>query len=262
LLVGAVVFVFPLYMTVMIALKTPADMTTLSGILSIPSDPQWGNFVEAARVADLLTAFRVSVTVTSSSVVLTVLTSSMVGYAIGRNPKSRLYRILFLYFVSAMFVPFAVIMLPIARQMAFLDLDTVPGLIILYTAYGVPLSVFLYVGGLKSVPVDFDEAAWIDGASVFYSFRKLIFPLLKPVHATVVIHTAVWTWNDFLLPLIILGARRINTLALAQHSFEGQFTTDYNLGFASYLIALLPMIVIFLAAQKLVVSGLTGGGLK
>lgn len=261
LAVGSLAIIFPLYMTISIALKTPAEMGTLQEVLGWPTNPRWQNFAEATRVAGLLSAFQNSFAITFSTILLTVTTNSMVGYAIGRNMKRRLYRFLFYYFVSAMFIPFAVIMLPVARHMSNLNLHSIPGLIILYVVYGLPLNVFFYAGYMKTIPADFEEAAWMDGASTFYTFWKLIFPLMKPMHATVIIFASVWSWNDFLLPLIILNVRNINTLALAQFAFQAQFSTNYNLGFASYLLALIPMVVMFLAAQKWIIAGLTGGGI-
>lgn len=258
---GSLAILFPLYMTITIALKTPAEMGTLQEVLGWPLNPRWQNFADATRIADLFSAFQNSVVITFSTIVLTVTTNSMVGYAIGRNMKRRLYRFLFYYFVSAMFIPFAVIMLPVARHMSNLNLHSVIGLIILYVVYGLPMNVFFYAGYMKTIPADFEEAAWMDGASTFYTFWKLIFPLMKPMHATVIIFASVWSWNDFLLPLIILNVRNINTLALAQFAFQAQFSTNYNLGFASYLLALIPMVLMFLAAQKWIIAGLTGGGI-
>lgn len=259
---GAVVVLFPLYMTIAIALKTPAEMGTVAEILRLPVNPRWANFTDAIRVARFGPALRNSTVITGFSVSLTILLNSMVGYAIGRNMNKLFFRVMFYYFVSAMFIPFAVIMLPIVRQMTMLNYDSIPGLITLYVVYGLPLSVFFYTAFMKSIPIEFEEAALMDGASILYTFWKLIFPLMKPMHATLIIITGLWTWNDFLLALIILNIRNINTLALAQFSFQAQFSTNYNLGFASYLMALAPMLILFIVAQKWVVNGLTRGGLK
>lgn len=106
------------------------------------------------------------------------------------------------------------------------------------------LIYFLYSGYIKSIPVSLEEAATIDGASTFQVFWRIIFPLLKPINATVAITTCLWTWNDFMLPLIILGKPEMATLPLVQYVFQSQFTTNYNLAFASYLLALLPMFIV------------------
>ena len=120
----------------------------------------------------------------------------------------------------------------------------------------------LYSGYIKSIPVSLEEAAIIDGASTFQVFWSIIFPLLKPISATVGITTCLWTWNDFMLPLIILGKPEMATLPLVQYVFQSQFTTDYNLAFASYLLALLPMLLVYIFAQKWIRNGITTGAVK
>jgi raffinose/stachyose/melibiose transport system permease protein len=174
----------------------------------------------------------------------------------------KFYKFLFYYFVSAMFVPFPIIMLPIVKQTSAWGIDNLVGLIMLYVVYGLAFNVFIYVGYIKSIPKELEEAAIMDGASTWGVFWKVIFPLLAPMNATVGILTTLWAWNDFMLPLVILSDQDLATLPLVQYIFQSQFSTDYNLAFASYLMALAPMILVYIFAQKWVISGVTKGAIK
>jgi raffinose/stachyose/melibiose transport system permease protein len=252
---------FPLYITIITALKTPAEAA--SGSLALPSDPQWGNFSKAIEVTNFPRALFSSLLITVFAVGLTILTNSMVAYAIARNMDSRgLFKGLYYYFISALFVPFAIVMLPIAKETALLGLDNRLGLIFLYIIFGLSLNIFIYVGYLKSIPKELEEAAVIDGASVWTTFWKVIFPLLTPINATVGIIMCVWVWNDFMLPLVMLSDRDTFTLPLVQYVFQSQFTTDYSLAFASYLMALTPLLLAYIFSQRWVIGGVTRGAGK
>ncbi|MFZ5351982.1 MAG: carbohydrate ABC transporter permease [Bacillota bacterium] len=258
---GAVLILFPLYLTVVIALKTPQEMA--QSIWALPDKLHFENFAEAIRMTKFFGVLGRSLFITLSTVALTLITNSFVAYAIARNSHKRLYNALYYYFVSAMFVPFAIIMLPVVKQTSLWNLDNQFGLILLYTVYGLAFNVFLYTAYIKSLPISLEEAAMIEGASRWQIFWKVIFPLLKPINATVTILTSLWVWNDFMLPLVILGGKEESaTLPLVQYVFQSQFSTNYNLGFASYLLALAPLVIIYLCAQKQFISGVTNGAIK
>ncbi|MBW7474239.1 carbohydrate ABC transporter permease [Paenibacillus oenotherae] len=257
---GSLIVLFPLYMTVMIAVKSPAQIA--ESVLAIPAEWHWSNFAEAVRMTNFGHVFKNSFIITSLAVVLTILTNSFVGYAVARNIKKRFFKFLYYYFVSALFVPFPIIMLPIVKEMAYFNLNNHTGLIVLYVVYGIAFNMFLYVGYLRSLPTELDEAAMIDGASVWQTFWKVIFPLLGPINATVGILTCIWAWNDFLLPLIILSKPDMATLPLAQYIFQSRFSVNYNVAFASYLMALLPMVLVYLVAQRWIINGVVQGAVK
>jgi raffinose/stachyose/melibiose transport system permease protein len=252
---------FPMYITIITALKTPSEAA--NGSLAFPSNPQWGNFASAAELTNFPRALFSSLLITVFAVALTILTNSMVAYAIARNMDDRrLFKGLYFYFISALFVPFAIIMLPIAKETAILGLDNRLGLIFLYVIFGLSLNIFIYVGYLKSIPKGLEEAAIIDGASTWKTFWHLIFPLLTPINATVGILTTVWVWNDFMLPLVMLSERDTFTLPLVQYVFQSQFTTDYSLAFSSYLMALAPLLLVYVLAQRWIIGGVTRGSIK
>ncbi|MBC2457822.1 carbohydrate ABC transporter permease [Clostridium beijerinckii] len=261
MIAGALVaIIFPLYLTILIAVKSPQDM--VPSALSFPKSLRFENFTEAIEMTNFFDALKNSLTITISVLILTILSNSLVSYAIARNRKKKFFNTLYYYFLSAMFVPFPIIMLPLVKQVNMLNMDNIIGIICLYVVFGLPFNIFLYSGYIKSIPVSLEEAATIDGASTFQVFWRIIFPLLKPINATVAITTCLWTWNDFMLPLIILGKPEMATLPLVQYVFQSQFTTNYNLAFASYLLALLPMFIVYIFAQKWIRNGIVTGAVK
>ena len=203
-----------------------------------------------------------SAIITVGAVIVTLLTNSMVAYAIARNLHRKSFKFLYYFFVAALFVPFPIIMLPVVKQTAALGIDNEAGLILLYTVYGLAMNILLYVSFLKSLPEELEEAARLEGASTWTVFWKIVFPLMAPMNATVGILTCLWSWNDFMLPLVILSDPDSQTLPLAQYVFQGQFNTNYPVSFASYLMAIAPMMLVYVFAQKWIISGVMRGSTK
>jgi raffinose/stachyose/melibiose transport system permease protein len=250
----------PLYFTVVTALKSP-DQLGGTGF-ELPTSLHLENFSNAWQLTNFPHALLISGIVTVAAVVLTILTNSLVAYAIARNMHRPFFKALYYFFIAALFVPFPIIMLPVTKEMAILHLDNPVGLFLLYTVYGLSFNVFVYTAFIKSIPAELEEAAIMDGASVWTTFRKVIFPLLTPMNATVGILTCLWAWNDFLLPLVILSDPATRTLPLVQYVFQSQFNTDYSTAFASYLMALAPLLLVYLFAQRWVISGVMRGSIK
>lgn len=259
LIICSLVILFPLYITINIAFKQPSDM--MSSILSLPKTLSFSNFKDAIEMTNFFHAIFNSLFITGGSIIFTILTNSLVAYAIARNMNKKFYKFVYFYFVSAMFVPFSMMMLPLVKSVSSLGLDNKIGLIILYTVFGMSMNTLLYTGFLKNIPIALEEAAYVDGAKPWTVFWKIIFPLLKPMHATVGIMTALSTWNDVMMPLVILDQNQA-TLPLAQFIFQSKFGTNYNLAFASYLLALLPLLIFYLFAQKWIINGVTNGAVK
>ena len=248
----------PLYFTIVTALKTPAE----AGTFALPTSWQWGNFAEASIMVNYPRAALNSAIITVGAIVLTLLTNTFVAYAVARNMDKRFFRFLYYFFIAAMFVPFSVIMLPLAKQMGGWNLDNKFGLIILYMIFGLGTNLFIAIGFIRSIPVSLEEAARIDGASTWRIFWTIIFPLMGPINATIAILTALWAWNDFLLPLILLSNSADQTIPLAQFVFSSQFTANYPVAFASYLMAMAPILIVYIFAQKWVISGVMRGANK
>ena len=265
LAIGALTILFPLYITIVVAFKSPDQMTTdVAGLLSLPTSWNLNNFREAIATTNFPVVLLNSLLITGFSVVLVIITNSLVAYAIARNMHKRFYKFAYMYFISGMFVPFAILMLPLVKQTSILNMDNIPGIIILYVVFNMSMNTLLYVGYLKNIPIALEEAAYVDGAITWTVFWKIIFPLLKPMHATVAIMTALATWNDVMMPLVILEGSDASsmTLPMAQLLFQTKFGTNYNVAFASYLLALLPILIFYVFAQKWIINGVTNGAVK
>lgn len=264
LVLGCITILFPLYMTIIIAFKSPSEMTNdINGALSLPQSFSLDNFAEAMRVTDFWHSLGNSVIITAATIILSLVIHSMAGYAIGRNTnRKKGFKMIYFYIVSGMFVPFAILMMPLVKQTANLGLDNMVGVVILYTVFYMPMNVMLYSGYMKNVPMAMEEAADMDGASAWRTYWTIIFPMMKPMHATVAVLTALGTWNDVMTPLVIMSGSDNVTLPLAQLNFQTQFGTNYNLAFASYLLALLPIVIFYIICQKQIIGGVANGAVK
>ena len=264
LILGLSTIVFPLYMTVVIAFKQPSEMTTsISGILSLPKTWSLDNFREAMEVTDFWHSLKNSLVISVITVGLSILIHSLMGYALGRNKAhSKFYNFVYLFIVSGMFVPFAILMMPLAKPTTELGLANWAGVIILYVVFYMPMNIMLYSGYLVNIPMALEEAAKVDGASTWTTYWKVIFPIMSPMHATVAVITALAVWNDVMTPLIIMAGSGENTLPLAQLNFQSQFGTNYNLAFASYLLSLIPILIFYIICQRQILNGVTNGAVK
>ncbi len=264
LILGLSTSAFPLYMTIVIAFKQPSEMSnTISGILSLPKSWNFDNFREAMEVTDFWHSLGYSLLITLVTVVLSILLHSMIGYVLGRNKNhNKFYGFVYLFIVSGMFVPFAILMMPLAKETAELGLANWFGVILLYVVFYMPMNIMLYSGYLVNIPIALEEAARVDGASTWRTYWKVIFPLMKPMHATVAVMTALAVWNDVMTPLVIMAGSGVNTLPLAQMNFQSQFGTNYNLAFASYLLSLIPILIFYVVCQKQIINGVVNGAVK
>ena len=264
LFLGCLTILFPLYMTIIIAVKNPGEMTNdVAGALAFPSSWKLDNFKEAMEVTNFWHTLGNSLLITIATIVLALLIHSLAGYVIGRNmARKKGYRFIYFYIVSGMFVPFAILMMPLVKETAILGLDNRLGVILLYLVFYMPINVMLYSGYLKNIPLAMEEAAEIDGASAWKTYWTVIFPMMKPMHATVAVLTALGTWNDVMTPLVIMSGTKGTTLPLVQLNFQTQFGTNYNLAFASYLLALIPILIFYVICQKQILNGVANGAVK
>ena len=264
LILGTLTVFFPLYMAIIIAFKKPTEMTNdVAGALSFPQQWSFDNFAQAMEVTDFWHSLGNSLLIAVATIVLAILIHSVAGYAIARSMANhKMYRVVYLYIVSGMFVPFAILMMPLVKQTAQMGLGNRLGVILLYVVFYMPMNILLYVGYLKNIPQALDEAAEIDGATTWKTYWSIVFPMMKPMHATVAVLTALGTWNDVMTPLVIMSCTGENTLPLAQLNFQTQFGTNYNLAFASYLLSLIPILIFYIVCQKQILNGVANGAVK
>ncbi len=214
-------------------------------------------------------SFISSISITVISLVLITFFSSQAAWVLVRN-NTKTSKFIFLMFVAAMVVPFQIVMFPLLSWYRTIYvvtgiklLRTQAGLIFAYLGFGLSLSIFMYHGFIKSIPFELEEAATIDGCKKHEVFYKIISPLLKPIHATVLILNGIWIWNDYLLPLLILGkGNKVQTLPLAVATFAGAYVKQWDLILTAILMAILPIIVFFLFAQRYIIKGMVAGSIK
>ena len=264
LIIGTITVFFPLYMAVIIAFKKLSEMTNdVAGALALPKNWSFSNFTEAMQVTDFWHSLGNSLLITLVTIVLAILIHSIAGYVIGRGMRRiKGFKFIYFYIVSGMFVPFSILMMPLVKQTAQMGIGNRFGVILLYLVFYMPMNVLLYSGYLKNIPEALEEAANIDGANAWTTYWRIIFPMMKPMHATVAILTALGTWNDVMTPLVIMSGTGQNTLPLAQLNFQSQFGTNYNLAFASYILALIPILIFYIICQKQILNGVANGAVK
>jgi len=261
LAVGAVFFL-PLYIALVNVFKQGHLISKEP--VSLPIPPTLDNIIAVMRRPDGLywVSLTNSIIVTSVSIIILTVLSAMLGHYLARS-RSRWTRWLMLLLLCGLMIPPQVILLPIVQVLRALHLMlTLPGLILFNVGYYVPFGVFVFTGFIRSVPVELEESAAIDGANRFQVFWRIVFPLLRPATASVLIFLGVWIWNDFIDPLIILGPGLGTTVTTGVYRSIGQYQADFGSLFAMMFLATLPVLLFFLALQKQFVKGLTGGATK
>lgn len=259
---GLVLILFPFYITLITAFKTQAQ--SAENFFSFPQTLYLDNFISVFMKAGYFTYFRNSALVTLTSVFGIFLFSPMCAYAISRNMHRRkYYKLIYFYLLSGIFVPFQVIMVPLVKYMGMFHLNSRAGLIILHITLASSQAIFLLVNYIRSIPADLEEAAAIDGCGTFRVYWSIVLPLIRPMTMTIMVLNTLWVWNDFQMPLLILNRSPDTwTLPLFQYNFKSQYTFDYNMAFASYLVAMVPVMIVYAFAQRYIVAGLTQGAVK
>jgi raffinose/stachyose/melibiose transport system permease protein len=256
---GALVFCVPLYLLAVISLKGPDE--ALVAPLSLPSSPVFDNYSAAAQSepVSMLSAMVNSAVITLITVVLLIVLGSLCAYAIARH-RTRLNSTLYYLFVVGIILPHQAAILPLFSALKELGLTgTHAGVILVYTGFMMPLTVFLYAGFMRGVPREYEEAAEVDGASPMRLYWRVVFPLVRPVTWTVAILTGLFVWNDLFVSLVFLSGTEHATLPVALYSFAEVSLGQWQLVFAAVGIAILPALVFYVLAQRRIVAGFAGG---
>jgi raffinose/stachyose/melibiose transport system permease protein len=256
----AILFLVPFYFVLINSVKSFSEI--LIDAAALPTEILFSNYAKVWEIIQFPRAFWNSLIITVLSNIGIVVISSMAAWKMVRTP-GKFSKILFVIIVSAMVIPFQTVMIPLMKLGGALNLiNSIPGIIIMYFGFGVPLSLFLYHGFVKTVPVEIEEAARIDGCSQFGVFWRIVFPLLKPITVTVVILNTLWIWNDYLLPLLVLQSAELRTIPLATSSFFAQYTKQWDMGLAALMLGIAPIIIFFLFLQKHIIKGIAAGSVK
>lgn len=259
LVLFTLVFLSPLIYMVLNSFKPYSQM--LKDPWGLPQTLFLDNYIKAFRQMKFFQSLYNSAVITIASVFLIVVLGGLAAYPITRF-DNRLTRFLSVYFLIGYMVPTQVLIVQIFSVMKKMHLiNTKTGLILVYAA-GVSFAVFMYQGFIRSVPVDMEESALIDGARPWQMFWKVVFPLLKPASATLIIFQTMWIWNDFVLSSLFLSSRKNLTLLLELHQCIGEFSLDWSVMLAIMCIVMLPMLVFYLLMQKQIIAGMTAGAVK
>ncbi|MDD6616447.1 MAG: carbohydrate ABC transporter permease [Lachnospiraceae bacterium] len=264
LIVLFVLFIFPFVLVVINVFKTKGDITSNPLALIGAHGFTLENFPKAIKKMNFFLAFRNSLIVTVFSTILTLLVSSMAAFVIVRN-KWKACTLLFSGMIASMVIPFQVLMIPLVSLYGgiFGVLNSRITLILMHVGFSVSMATFMFHGAIHTnIPMELEEAALIDGCTRWQTYWKVVFPLLKPTIATVAIIDAMAFWNDYLLPSLVLARKELYTIPIATQAFYGTYSTDMGLVMAALLLAMLPILILYLFLQRYIVEGVTSGAVK
>ena len=264
-------FIAPLLLVLLNAAKTnneiiqtPLALPQNWGVLWTNIQSIWNNvnirYAQALLNSTIITFF---------SLAGITIFSAMAAWVLLRTP-TKLSGAIFMMFVAAMVIPFQVVMFPLVKWFSIFQqatgiqlLRSYTGIVIAYIGFGSSLSIFMFHGFMKSIPHEIEEAAYMDGAGKIRTFFAIVLPILKPIYVTVLILNGIWIWNDFLLPMLVLGkGSPVQTLPLAVNNFAGAFLVSWDLMMTAILMALIPVLFFFLSAQKHIIKGMVEGSVK
>ena len=270
-IVVSLIILSPFVLVLFNAAKQSADIV----ISPIALPTNWGQLITNMKNViqnqnfSYWSSFTSSLAITVITLTLLTVFSCMAAWVLCRN-KTKWSNTIFMIFVAAMVIPFQVVMLPVLSTFRSISsftgismLSSYTGIIFAYLGFGGSMSVFIFHGFIKGIPYELEEAACIDGCSIEGTFFRIIFPLLKPVQMTVLILNGIWIWNDYLLPSLMLGLNgKIKTLPVAVSSFVGSYVKQWDLILTAAFLAMIPIIILFLFAQKQIIQGMVEGAIK
>jgi ABC-type sugar transport system, permease component len=261
MIVICIIFIIPVYYLVVSTFKTQNEI--VNDPLKLPTALHWDNYARALSTMNFTRNISNSIIITIPAVILIVIFGSMAAYAIARRKNSNKFiKFLDSYFLLGFMIPLQTTMIPLFLIMRnFHLINTLYGLIFLHSN-GCIFACFLYKGFIKAMPVDIEEAAKIDGASVYRTFWQIVFPLLKPITATLVVFNVMWIWNDFILTYLFISSTNKSTLIMQVYNGLGLYMNDWSVMMPSLVIALFPMVIFYLLMQKKIVGGIAVGSLK
>ncbi|MBR3145583.1 MAG: carbohydrate ABC transporter permease [Clostridia bacterium] len=262
LLILFICFIFPFILVLINVFKTKGDITANPLALIGAHGFTLNNFPEAIKKMNFLTVFGNSLIITVCSTILTIVLSSMTAFVIVRNQRWKLCTLVFSLMIASMVIPFQVLMVPLVSVYGVV-LNSRITLILMHVGFSMSMAVFMFHGAIKTnIPLELEEAATIDGCNRWKTYWKVVFPLLKPTIATVGIINAMAYWNDYLLPSLVLKKKDLYTIPIATQAFYGTYSTDIGLIMAALLLAMLPILILYVFLQRYIVEGVTSGAVK
>jgi len=258
----AVVFIMPIIVILYNSLKSKLYISNAP--FALPNSESFvgiKNYLNGLEKTGLIKAFGWSLFITIFSVALILIGTSMTAWYIART-KNKGVSMLYYLFVFAMIVPFQMVMFTMSKMANMLYLDNPVGIIFIYLGYGAGLSVFIFSGFVKSIPIEIEEAAYIDGCTPLQTYYKVVFPLMKPTTITVAVLNTMWVWNDYLLPTLVLPSE-VKTIPMAIQYLRGGYgSIDMGDMMAMLVLAIIPIIIFYLTCQKHIIGGVAAGAVK
>ncbi len=260
----SVAWVYPVFMILMNTLKTERAITTSTAFLLPTAETFAGvqNYVSAIVSQGFLQALGYSLLITFTSVALILICCFMCAWYITRV-KGWVSKILYFLFVLSMVVPFQMVMFTLSSTADMLKLNTPWNICVIYLGFGAGLAVFMFCGFVRSVPLEVEEASMIDGCNPFQTFFLIVLPMLKPTLVSVGILEAMWVWNDYLLPTLVLDIKKYMTIPMLIQRFRGSFgRVEMGPMMACIMLTIIPIIIVYLAGQKYIIKGVAAGAVK
>lgn len=256
----AIVVLSPFYFVIANSLKSYGEL--LGDAVSLPSVLVWENYVRAWKAIQFGSAFKNSLLITIFSNIGLVILASMAAYRLTRH-ATRFNQLVLAIFIAAMVVPFQAIMIPLVKVASWFNLiDSLLGVIISYFGLSVSFAIFLYQGFMRSIPLEIEESARMDGCTPYGVFWRIVFPLLKPMTVTIVLLNCFYMWNDFLMPSIMLQSKSLHTIQVSIYSLFGEYTSQWDLALAALVMSIAPLLLLFIVLQRQVIQGITSGAVK
>lgn len=258
----AVAFLVPIALVIMNSLKNKLYISTTP--FELPNSESFvgmKNYVEGLSKIHFFNSIGYSLFITVFSVLAIVIFCSMTAWYITRV-KSKATSFLYYMFIASMVVPFQMVMYTMTKTANVLNLDNLWGIVILYLGFGAGMSVFMFSGFVKGIPMELEEAALIDGCNPITMFIRVIFPILKPISITVAILNAMWVWNDYMLPYLVIGTKYRTIPVAIQYLKSGYGSIDYGHLMAAIVVALIPIVIFYFACQKYIIEGIVDGAVK
>lgn len=259
----SVLYVCPILIVVMNSFKRKAYINKYP--FKIATDKMfvgWENYVEGIKKIDFFSAFGYTLFITIGSVVIIILCTSMCAWYITRVKNYFTAGIYYMCLFS-MIVPFQMVMFTLSKVANMLHFGNPLGIIIIYLGFGAGLSVFMFCGFVKSIPIEIEEAAMIDGCNPLQTFFKIVLPVLKPTTITVAILQSMWIWNDYLLPYLVLDTKKYKTISIAIQYLKGGYgSIDWGAMMAMLVLAIIPIIIFYIICQKHIIEGVVAGAVK
>lgn len=253
-------YLYPLYMLVILSFKSNENM--FANVFGFEGAFHISNYIEAWTRSNFERAFFNSSLISITSVLIIILIGAMASYPLARR-AGRLSTVLSLFFVAGLIVPTQLNLIPLFKMMNGLQLNQSHlGVILLYISFGMPLTIFLFTSFMRSLPLELEEAAQIDGSSSAGIFFKILLPLLKPVAASVFILQFLTIWNDFFLPVVFLNTAELRTVQVAVYSFAGRYSNDWSHMFPMIVICVAPVMLLYIFLQRFIISGIMSGAVK